>query len=259
MSNWYGGIMLHEAKDIERLKIVAKDGELGYAYDFYFDDLNWKTRYLVIDTGKWLTGRRVLISPHSIEKPDYENKQLYVNLDKEQIVDSPHISKDEPISQQHQQVLADYYGWPVYWSVDPSLNAMGAMELSKEEKTEGDPHLRSIREVRNYNIEAVDGNIGYVENFIIDDKNWDIKYLILDTRKWMHWLPGGEYILITPELIDKIVWSESNVYIKADKKSIENAPVYDTKKQIDDKFEYRLYDWMKEFINDTKEHSTLIK
>ncbi|MBU2492621.1 MAG: PRC-barrel domain-containing protein [Bacteroidetes bacterium] len=251
--------MLHEAKELERLKINARDGNLGYVYDFYFDDLKWITRYLVVDTGNWLTGRRVLISPHSINKPDYDKKELAVNLDKEQIVDSPHISEDEPISQQHQKVLADYYGWPIYWSVDPALNAMGAMEMSKEKNKEGDPHLRSIREVRNYNIEATDGNIGYVENFIIDDENWDIKYLILDTRKWMHWLPGGEYILITPGLIDKIDWAASNVYIKLDKETIKNAPVYETKKQIDNKFEYKLYEWMKEFIDDTKEHSTLLK
>ena len=251
--------MLHEAKQLERFKINANDGDIGYVYDFYFDDLKWIIRYMVVDTGHWLTGRRVLISPLSIGKPDYQTKQLSVKLDKEQIVDSPHISEDEPISQQHQKVLADYYGWPVYWSVDPALNAMGAMEMAKEENKKGDPHLRSIREVRNYNIEATDGNIGYVENFIIDDKNWDIKYLIIDTRKWMHWLPGGEYILITHELIEKIDWAESNVYIKVDKNTIKNAPVYDTKKQIDDKFEYKLYDWMKEFIDDTKEHSTLVK
>ncbi|MBL1213326.1 MAG: PRC-barrel domain containing protein [Ignavibacteriae bacterium] len=249
--------MLHVVKDLERLKIDAIDGDIGYVYDFYFDDVTWTTRYLVADTGKWLTGRRVLLSPNSVEKPDFKEKELSVNLKREQIESSPSISEDEPVSLQHEKLLGDYYDWPAYWSMDPALQSMFAMKDDEHNKdvSSGDPHLRSIREVRSYDVEALDGDIGVVDSFIIDDNNWNIKYLVIDTRKWLHWLPGGKFVLISPKWIDKVDYQSSKIFLSVDKKTVEEIPEFEHAKDIDMKFENKLYDCYRAFLNRKQEHT----
>jgi hypothetical protein len=250
--------MLHTIKEFERLKIDAADGSIGFVYDFYFDDVTWTTRYLVVDTGKWLTGRRVLVSPYSIKNSDFKNKQLSVTLKKEQIKNSPNISDDEPVSRQHEQVLTEYYGWPVYWTVDPSLQAMVAMkedEIKTDQEKKGDPHLRSIREVRNYDVQVLEGEIGIIDSFIVDDESWIIKYLVLDTRKWLHWLPGGKFVLISPEWIESIDYKQSKVFLEVDKEAIENSPNYDAGMEINHKYEKKLYDCHKAFLDRKFEHT----
>jgi hypothetical protein len=249
--------MLHVIKDLERLKINAKDGDIGFVYDFYFDDESWTTRYLVADTGNWLTGRKILLSPHAIDKPDFENKSIPVKLIRKQIEDGPGINHDEPVSRQHESKLSDYYGWPSYWMIEPVSHAdVIQNKLKKDDvveqdrkKRKGDPHLRSIREVRSYTVEAIDGEVGQVDSFLIDDENWNIKYLVIDTRKWLSWLPGGKYHIISPQWIKEIDWENSRIVIEYDKDTLENSPMYDPEQVIDIEFENKLYDCYRQFIH----------
>jgi len=241
--------MLQVAKDLERLKITTKDGEIGYTFDFLFDDSKWIIRYLVVDTGNWLTGRKILISPHSISEVNLNNKSLKIDLTKDQIENSPNISEKKPVSRQNEKVIVNYYGWPIYWSVNPSFETIGIITEGESEKNNSDPHLRSMREVRDYNIQATDGDAGHIDSFILDDKNWIIKYLILDTRKWLHWLPGGKFVLISPGWIDKIEWSESTAYLELDQYAIEQSPDYDPSIEIDERYENKLYDCYKAYLD----------
>jgi hypothetical protein len=244
--------MLHVIKDLERLKIDTVNEDIGYVYDFYFDDVSWITRYIVVDTGNWLTGKKVLVSPYSIKKPNFLENKISTDLSKKQIKNSPDVSLEEPVSRQFEQMLSEYYGWPAYWSMDASMQAMAARYNSDDAKAlklgKDDPHLRSVREVRNYTINAIDGEIGVVDSFIIDDQNWIIKYLVIDTRKWLHWLPGGKDVLIAPEWIENIKWNRSTVNVALDKETIENGPEFTSAKEIDEKFENKLYNCYKEFV-----------
>jgi hypothetical protein len=249
--------MLQKVKDIEKLKIETLNGKLGYVHDFYFDDREWITRYMVVDTGDWLTGRKVLVSPHAIKKPDFGNKLMPVNLTQIQIEESPNIDVDKPVSRQQESHLSNYYGWPAYWAADPIAHAVftqKAVEDSEKENLDSNSsHLRSIREVRNYFVKAIDGEVGSIDSFLIDDNDWKIKFIVMDTRKWFSWLPGGSYHLISPEWIKDIDWSESKILIEYDKKTLENSPLYDSAKEIDDDFENRLYDCYNSFIDKKSE------
>ena len=202
--------MLQSASILYGDAIEATDGDLGSVYSFLFDDKAWTIRYLVVDTGTWLPGRRVLISPAAIGPLQSEAKRLSVNLTQEQVKNSPDIDTDQPVSRQHEMSLHDYYAWPVYWSV--TLSGPGALAIPPElveavETEPGDPHLRSTQEVIGYYIRAGDGDIGHVEDFIIDDDNWTIRYMIIDTRNW---LPGRK-VVVSPEWITEVNWSESKV------------------------------------------------
>lgn len=247
--------MLHVIKELENLEIRNEKESLGYLSDFYIDDLSWTTRYVVVDTGKWLTGKKVLVSPHSIKKPDFLENVIYTNLSKEQIEKSPHVSEKEPVSRQNEIDLQKYYGWPAYWTITPSMqevieeNKKSTKARKGENDTERDSHLRSIREIRKYYIEGINGEIGIVDGFVIDDDKWLIKYLVLDTRKWLHWLPGGKKILITPEWIRKIEWNKSKMFVDLDKETIEKSPEFKSAEEIDEKYENKLFACYKEFID----------
>ena len=106
--------MLNKAKTLKGYKLNSRDGEIGEVKEFYFDDRHWAIRYLVANTGSWLTGRQVLISPYALLAVNKEEQNIAVHLTKKQIEDSPALDSDKPISRQFEQDYYGYYGWPMY-------------------------------------------------------------------------------------------------------------------------------------------------
>jgi sporulation protein YlmC with PRC-barrel domain len=227
--------MLSKAKALEGYKLTNLDNEIGKVKEFYFDDHYWTIRYLVADTGNWLTGRQVLLSPYALTDLVKEEHRIAINLTKQQIESSPSLSSDKPVSQQFEMDYYGYYGLPLYWSgssmwgvypypyLQPDLVQAYEEEYepTPEEKA-WNPHLRSTHEVIGYHIQAADGEIGHIEDFIIDDKTWAIRYLIIDTRNW--W--SGKKILIAPQWVESISWNESKVFINLPLETIKQAPEY---------------------------------
>lgn len=244
--------MLRSVKKLQGYKIKTTDSEIGKAYEFYFDDKFWTVRYLVVDTGKWLPGRQVLISPFSLGKPNWTKNTFPVNLTREQVNNSPEIDEARPVSRKMEIDLADYYGWPVYWAGVGAKLPGGVPRTKQSESKKAakqtiespvNPNLRSTREVIDYNIQAVDSEVGHVEDFILDDSSWIIRYLVIDTRVWLHWLPGGKKILIAPPWIHKIEWAESKVHVDLTRENIERSPEFDPSKPLSREYEVLLFDY----------------
>ena len=221
--------MLFRAKTLEKYKLKGKDGDIGSAKEFYFDDKHWAIRYLVADTGNWLTGRQVLISPYALVDIDKEGETIVVNMTEKQIEDSPPLDSDKPVSHQFEKSYFDYYEYPAYWTGRSMWGSFPFImrkeyELDKESvlQKSWDPHLRSTKDVRGYNIKAHDGEIGHVEDFIVDDETWAIRYLVIDTKNW--W--GGKKVLISPHWIDRISWEDSKVFVNLSREIIKLSPEY---------------------------------
>jgi hypothetical protein len=222
-------IMLNKAKTLNGYKLDSLDGEIGKVKEFYFDDRHWTIRYLVADTGNWLTGRQVLISPYALNRVIKSEKHLSVDLTKKQIEDSPSLNTDKPVSRQFEEDYYGYYGWPTYWSGSSMWGDYPYIEREREKWKKStqvekawDPHLRSTDAVSGYNIQAADGEIGHVEDFIIDDETWAIRYLIVDTRNW--W--PGKKVLVSPHWIERVSWSESKVFVNVSRETIKQSPEY---------------------------------
>ncbi len=238
--------MLQSIKHFAGFSVPATDGEIGKVYDFYFDDSSWIVRYLVLEQGKWLPGRRVLLSPVTFGQADGEKKILPVLLNKKQIEKSPSITWDEPVSRQKEKELVEHYDWPIYWP-SPSLSMQYNIPLAKklaeddkaESSSEGDPNLRSIREVSGYHIQASDGEIGHVEDFIVDDDDWHIRYLVIDTKNW---LPGKK-VLVSPLWVDSIDWEKKKVFMAISRETVKDSPEYDPSQPVNRVYEERLYDF----------------
>jgi hypothetical protein len=237
-------------KRLQSFVIHATDGELGYVHEIYFDDETWTIRYLTVDTGGWLGGRRVLISPFSIVRTDWDARRLDVALTKKQVEDSPNIDTHRPVSRQHEAAYLGYYGFPYYWG-GPFLwgtayypSGVAVSETSSAEKVadrirkeSADSHLRSTGAVTGYNIEAADGEIGHVDGFVVDDEAWAIRYIEVATRNW--W--PGKKVLVSPAWMERVSWTNSKVYVGLSREAIKDAPEYIESTPITREYENRLY------------------
>jgi len=246
--------MLRSLAEILGYRLDATDGVMGKVKDFYFDDRDWVVRYLVADTGNWLPGRKVLISPASVGEPHRDLRFLPVSLGKKQIELSPSVDDEIPVTRQHEVELASYYGWPTYWPplMGVSSVGVGAAHIEHrdqerpqrvtEESQRGDPHLRSIGEVKGYHIHASDGEIGRVSDAIAQTDSWGIRYLVVDTSKW---LPAilSKRVLVSPAWASSVDWAGRSVHVKLTHEEIEKSPAYDPADAINREYEVRLYDY----------------
>jgi hypothetical protein len=247
--------MLRSMSDLEGYVIRATDGPIGHVKDFYFDDVAWVLRYLIVDTGSWLSSRKVLISPMAIGQSNLADKSLSVSITREQVKNSPDIDTDKPVSRQHEMEYLGYYSYPYYWGgagfwgagVYPSSMLMGVgfagsgaqqptaeaaharAERDAVRHQDDDPHLRSGKAVMKYDIEAIDGGIGHVQGLLIDEDTWAIRYLIVNTSNW--WL--GHQVLIAPQWIKNVSWPDHAVLVNVTRQAVKDAPPYQSAVTLD--------------------------
>ena len=238
---------LRRTKDLWGYTIAATDADIGRVHDFYFDDENWAIRYIVVETGVILSGRKVLISPIALRNRAWGPLHIWVNLTSNQVQGSPSIDLHKPISRQHEIEHHDHYGWPYYWpgkgvwgarshpaalaKTRPSRKKAGTKAFSR------DVHLRSVREVTGYHVSAIGGQIGHVEDFLFDDKSWEIRYVIIDTRNvW-----AGKRVLIRPQWIKRVSWKNRKIYVNLSRERIQKSPRWDPSQPFSRKYELQLH------------------
>lgn len=228
-------------KDLHGREIAAVDGDIGSVVDCYFDDRHWTVRYLVVDTGSWLSGHQVLISPASVSAGQPDKTKLHVDLSRDQVSRSPNADSDMPVSRQFEEAHARYYGYPFYWdgpyiwgNVQYPLggsqpftqplsgdNPAGGRvrELQALEARARQSHLRSSKEVAGYRLVARDGAVGHVEDLLMDERDWSISHLLVDTRDW---LPGGK-VRLPVAAVEHIDWATREVRIAASRDEVKAA------------------------------------
>jgi uncharacterized protein YrrD len=240
---------LISAKELSDFKVVAQDGDIGNVSDLYFDDMYWRIRYLVVNTGSWLfPGRVVLLSPHSFGKVIASEKAVIVNLTREQVKSSPDVDSEKPLSRTLEEDLSRHFGWPMYWLPGTSGSYITIPGRRRNEETKGeppmppeelgDPDLRSIDEVIGYHVHTTDGDIGHTDDFLIDDQEWDMHYMIVDTRNWL----PGKHVILSLRWIEDISWSDRRVTVNVDKEKVTTSPEYDPNAPPDRKFEHELHE-----------------
>ena len=211
--------MLRSLRQLYGKKLRASDGDIGHVEDFYFNDQQWAIRYVVADTGSWLSGRLVLISPHAFGNLHQDGDCLLVNLTRQQIENSPAIESHKPVSLQYQ----------AYWDGVETWGVGGFPEAPPP------PHLmpRVSRQVTMFICKAhrllaatpskpAKERSAMSYDFIMDDKSWAICHLVVETG---HWFSHKE-IVISPKHIDRISYEESKVFVNVSKEAILEAPQY---------------------------------
>ncbi len=230
---------LRQLGELSGYRLHARDGDLGRLKEVFFDDQYWSVRYLVVQTGTWL-GKEVLVPPSLALSVDEEDLGLHIDLTREQIINCPDVETSLPISRHSENDFFGYYGINPYWMDDPLAGDSAHLEPAPDaaQPREPDqPHLRSSIAVTGYHIHAEDGEIGHVEDFILDEKDWVIRYLEVNTGKWL----PGKLVLVAPIWIHSLDWHAKEVIVNLSRAAIESAPAYDRKKIISNDYEVALY------------------
>lgn len=240
--------MLRSIKDIHDYEMTARDGNVGRTETLLFDDQSWRVQYVVADTGGWLSDEHVVLKPDLLQAPDGEKRSIGINLTKAAVERSPSIDTHRPVSQQQ---VSDPIRWPSVWAMEgmyvglaviPEVKRADEARKAREIETavvNGDPHLRSTKEVIGYHIHALNGDIGHVEDFILDDEQWTIRYLAIDTRNW---LPGRK-VLVAPQWTEEIDWMDQEISVNLTRESIEKSPSYNPSAPVNRQYEEELYDY----------------
>lgn len=264
--------MLRKATEILGYTILAQDGEIGHVEDFYFDtndvgDPEWTVRYMVVDTGFWIFGTKRLIAPEALGTPDWDNKLMPVDMTQDQVKNSPEHNLDRPVTREYEEELRGYYGWPIYWGV-PSMMPMGTTptrhapeahmatnvetgrqvgpdredvpkEVGKAMRNSEGAQLHSVDDFTGFSLQANDGDIGSVSDVFIDDYDWHIRYLLIDTGDWL----SGREVLIAPEWIEMLDLDNSTLKVDMTQKQIEDSPEYESGGPLNREFEGQLYNY----------------
>lgn len=244
--------MLQNAWKLKGFSIQATDGKIGHVDDFYFDDVTWSVRYVVVDTGNWLTGHEVLLSPVALAGINPAERCVKVSFTRAHVAGAPDAESDRPVTRQWEAEYHDYFGWPYYWEGAglfgagpyPGLVAEVAgpteqLEIEKKTDNKDDPHLQSARDVGDCRIAASDGEIGHVVDFIIDEESWVIRYVEVDTGNW---LPGKK-VLLSTRLISRIDWDAGCLQISLPRQVIQKAPPYNPDQPLERDYEQGLFDY----------------
>ena len=213
---------LRTGKQLRHGKIEAVDGDIGSLRDVYFDDRSWRTRYLVIDTAKWLFGRKVLISPEAILPSEAGFDAIRLNLTRDQIRHSPSWDTDPPVSRQYEGVLHNYYGWGAA-TIPPGaaigaplvagapydvVVAPAAVDVQRDSRSaDYDEHLRSMKEVVGYELTGKDGSIGYIGDFAFEFTIARVHALIVFANR----IPEGPVIRVPVDKVIAIDWATAEV------------------------------------------------
>lgn len=246
--------MLLAASGLKDYSVAAEDGAIGVLKDFLFDDRTWQIRWLVVQAGGWLVGRQVLVHPSAVLSFDYDRQTLQVSLTKIQIEASPPLSTDQPVSRQHEINTYGYYGWdplwggdmfgstiqgggmvgpPRYFGTQERYNDLGVQNLDGE----SDPHLRSFNAVKGYHVQASDGDMGHIANLMIDNEQWGVRYLIVETSNW--WM--GKQVLMAPYAITSINWLDRTVYLDVTQAEVKASPEWDPATVIIEHYQHQLH------------------
>ena len=242
--------MLCSVNELMNYPLITIKGEIGRPKDFLFDDRNWVIRYMVADTHKWLPRHKALVSPIALDMPDCENRRLPVKMSRNQIEDCPPLDQDAPVSRQYEIKWFQHYGWPPYWVGNdiwgtapyPDLLYGKSQKKFTQERQEPKPgYLRSIKDVKGFHIQATDGKIGHVEDFILDEPVWILRYMVVDT---LNFLPGREKeVLLRPSHVNSVHWADRKVSVDISTDALRNSPEYDLSVPLDREFELVLHDY----------------
>jgi hypothetical protein len=236
--------MLWNVSVIKGYAVAGSNGPLGTASDFLFDDVSWKMRWLVVDTGNRFSDRQVLIPASALGRPDLALRRFSVSLIMQEAKDCHSPNQDLPVSRQGGSDLYAYFGWEPYLAGSHFKGAIAAKFVPRQYRAEvrlrnggvaappkkaGDPHLRSVEEVIGYHVHAIDGEIGHVEDFLAEESGWDIRSVKVSTKSWI----SGARVLVSPLSVTMIDWIERLVFLDIDRQKVRLSTHYDPRTTVD--------------------------
>lgn len=224
--------MITSLEHLRNYHLSATDGDIGRVRDLLFEESTWTARWVVADTGNWLLGRKVILSPVSFHPPGPGEKQLRVDLNKEQIESAPHLDEDAPVSREAERTYFHHFHWPYYWAggglwggmahpytMSPNAEAGGELFAVPDEVDGDEEVLRSGHELTHYLLKNGEETLGYAEDLLLDTDDWSVKYLQFDTRHWFH----GKTLQVSPDKITSVSWPDHTISVNVTRDELDAA------------------------------------
>ncbi|WP_026632455.1 PRC-barrel domain containing protein [Dyadobacter alkalitolerans] len=230
-------------KGITGFSIGAIDGEMGVVKEIYFEDHTWTVRYLIVKTGNFLKDKLILVSTQALLAPDWDNELFPTNLSMDQIINSPDIDTDKPVYRQQEIKLYEHFPWDIYWAMGiiPMEDSVeiAISEKEKEISAKANPHLRSSEKVTGYSLHATDGELGHIDDLIIETDSWKITSVVVKTGNWF----SGKEILMPTEWILEIDWLSSTFAVDATVEQVQQCEPFDAGDAVNEAYEKVLRDY----------------
>ena len=215
--------MLRTVKNLIGYRLLARGEEIGKAYDFYIDDRSWRVRYLVAEVGKWPGRRRVLVARAALEKVDSESRVVHLGLTREQVESAPDIDTDKPVSRQQEMLLNAHYGWPADWAAEALVISPPILDMiENRERTGGDPHLRSFREIRSYGLRYFGQVVAKVRDFVLEDCNWTVRQVVASMGGWL----DSRCVAVPTSTVTYVSWSGRTLSTTLPYEALEKLPAF---------------------------------
>jgi len=226
--------MLHLAHKMRGTVVRARDGEIGTLDDFLFEQSRWAVRYLVVNTGSWLSGRKKLLSPMAVLGA-WDRTGISLTVRKEQVEASPDL-EPAALVRESESLLMRHYSQPFYWEghrvwglfdTPAALLVAGREPVSSNGETRTSlvtERLRGTEEIKGFHIEASDGEIGHVDDFFVGEESWRIRYLLVDTSNWI----GGRSVLVATDVVETIDREAGTLRVADSREDVRASPTYES-------------------------------
>jgi hypothetical protein len=235
--------MLRSLKELVGYQLLAGGGHIGKVYNFLFSDEDWRIRYLVVDTGPWILGRKVLISVLALGQPVWASETFPVELTREQVKNSPDVDLAKPVSREYEERLHQHYNWQMYWGMDTAIPRRPThlpLQVFVGHEKEDETYLRSTKELFGYQVNAMDGEVGKIIDFIVADDNWQVQYMVVDASNLSE---SDKQVLVALEWTKRIDVAKKEIFIELDQEAIELSPDFDPNSPVNRQYEEVLYDY----------------
>lgn len=239
--------VLRALRRLEQSKVTASDGELGLVVGFLVERDHYVVRYLVVETGGFVGGSKLLVSPISLHKNRTTHRGLHVATTISKVQDAPRFDLDQPISRRMELEFHRYYGYAQYWGQSGTWGESpqpGALARARNHDsavvadTTGSSEVRLLKatELRQYQVAGSDDVLGRVEDFVVDDETWEIRYFVVATDPWF----GGQ-VLIAPEWARRTSPERRTIYFGLTRQAVQDSPEWNPTRPITREDEARLY------------------
>jgi hypothetical protein len=242
--------MKHSIKELLGYDIEAMDGTKAQVKDFLFDEETWIIRYLEADFGNLFNSKRILIPRMLLKNSNIGDKKFYVDINKNRLESYPKPEDELTVSRRYEEELHKYYGLDTYWGFSYPYPGAGAttglgtsdyisprasrVPSSLVDEEDLGTSLHSFNEVKGYSIQAVDGDLGHIDDLIIDDVDWQVAFFVVDTSNWMPW---SKKVILDINQIDDISFARKLASVNLHTDTIKNAPEYDSSRPLDSQYE----------------------
>ena len=215
--------MLRTVKNLIGYRLLARGEGIGKVYDFYIDDRSWRVRYLVAEVGRWPRRRRVLVARAALESLDGEARVFHIGLTREQVESSPDFDTEKPVSRQQEMLMNSRHGWPADWAAEALVISPPILDMiENRERTGGDPHLRSFREISSYGLRHFGQVVARVRDFVLEDIDWSIRQVVGSLGGWL----DSRDVAVPTSTVTYVSWSGRTLSTTVPSDALEKMPTF---------------------------------